>query len=170
MPNRPVSAYQRANAKPGGGAGGQPAQAMPAGVMRVGLPIASSSDGAGIGVAILDTGIDLPHQDLLGIVDAFSAFGPSCQDDAGHGTHVAGIVGARDNNVDVVGVAPAATLFCVKVLDPRATDPMRPSWPASTGSWRAALVTPLNPSDQHEPRASGTVDDNPAHAPLDRVT
>ena len=49
-------------------------------------------------VAVLDTGVDLTHQDLVGTIDAFSAFGGSCMDDEGHGTHVAGIIAARDNN------------------------------------------------------------------------
>jgi len=119
VPNRLMSVHQSAKGKPGGGGGGggQSTQVIPAGVARVGAAVASLSDGAGIGVAILDTGVDLKHQDLAGTVNAFTAFGSSCQDNAGHGTHVAGIVGARDNNVDVVGVAPKATLYCVKVLD-----------------------------------------------------
>ena len=50
-------------------------------------------------------------------MSGFSAFGPSCQDGQGHGTHVAGTVAARDNGTDVLGVAPAAQLYCVKVLD-----------------------------------------------------
>jgi len=83
-----------------------------------------------VGVAILDTGIDFTHDDLYfniapdhtGPPDstdstAFSAFGSSCQDDNGHGTHVAGTVAALDNKLDVIGVAPDATLYCVKVLD-----------------------------------------------------
>ncbi len=121
VPNRPVFAHQNGNAKggkgkKGGGGGGQQGQTMPAGVARVGEPTAGSN-GAGVGVAVLDTGVDLTHQDLTGTVDAFSAFGGTCQDDNGHGTHVAGTVGARDNGADVVGVAPGARLYCVKVLD-----------------------------------------------------
>jgi len=115
VPDRRVSAYQKG--KPGGGGStGGGGQVMPAGVTRVGVPTASSS-GAGIGVAILDTGIDLAHADLTGTVNAFSAFGGSCADDEGHGTHVAGTVAGRNNTVGVVGVAPSAGLYCVKVLD-----------------------------------------------------
>ena len=49
--------------------------------------------------------------------DDFSAFGGSCLDNNGHGMRVAGIVAAWDNDFDVVGVAPEATLYCMKVLD-----------------------------------------------------
>jgi subtilisin len=115
VPDRRVSAYQKG--KPGGGGStGGGGQVMPVGVTRVGVPTASSN-GAGIGVAILDTGVDLAHADLAGTVNAFSAFGGSCADDEGHGTHVAGTVAGRDNTVGVVGVAPSAGLYCVKVLD-----------------------------------------------------
>jgi len=102
------------NGKPSGGGGST--QVIPAGVSRVGVPTASSN-GEGIGVAILDTGIDLAHTDLSISPTRFSAFGGSCQDDNGHGTHVAGTVAALDNGKDVLGVAPKATLYCVKVLN-----------------------------------------------------
>ena len=116
IPNRPVFAFQNGKGKPGGGGGGS-AQVVPAGVARVGVPTIDSN-GLGVGVAVLDTGVDLAHPDLAGTVDALNAFGgPSCQDDEGHGTHVAGIIAARDNTVDVIGVAPKATIYCVKVLD-----------------------------------------------------
>ena len=52
----------------------------------------------------------------------------------GHGTHVSGIVAAANNEIDVVGVAPRATLYAVKVLDRRGRGLARPSWRASTGS------------------------------------
>ena len=75
-------------------------------------------DGENVGVAIIDTGIDFGHQDLAPAAGGFDGFGGNCQDDLGHGTHVAGIVAAiKGNQLDVVGVAPEATLYCVKVLD-----------------------------------------------------
>jgi len=117
IPNRPVYAIQNGKGKPGSGGGGTSAQVVPAGIDRVGRPTATS-DGLGVGVAVLDTGVDLSHPDLAGTIDAANAFGAaSCQDDEGHGTHVAGIIGARDNATDVIGVAPNATIYCVKVLD-----------------------------------------------------
>ena len=162
VPNRIVSAHQSAKGKPSGGGGGQSTQVTPAGVTRVGVPV-TSSDGTGVGVAILDTGIDLKHQDLAGTVNAFSAFGSSCQDNAGHGTHVAGIVGARDNNVDVMGVAPKATLYCVKVLDQSgsgsdATVMAGLDWVLSAH----ASVTPAIRVINMSLGRPGTVDDNPA--------
>jgi subtilisin len=76
--------------------------------------------GAGINVAVIDTGIDCGHPDLApncvyGV--NYVSKGKDPFDDHGHGTHVAGIIAARDNGVGVIGVAPEATLYAVKVLD-----------------------------------------------------
>lgn len=72
--------------------------------------------GAGVKVGIVDTGIDLKHPDLK--VSGGAAFvGASYQDDNGHGTHCAGIVAALDNEQGVIGVAPDAEIYAVKVLD-----------------------------------------------------
>jgi len=121
IPDRAIHAIEGiqdigASGKPGSGGGGGGGQVIPEGVKRVGVPT-STSNGETVGVAILDTGIDLAHADLAVSSIQFSSFGGSCQDNNGHGTHVAGIVGARDNTTGVVGVAPKATLYCVKVLD-----------------------------------------------------
>ena len=75
-----------------------------------------NSCGGGVGVAVVDTGIDFNHGDLLPGIPCFTAFS-SCQDDNGHGTHVAGIIAARNNTIDVVGVAPDTISYAVKVLD-----------------------------------------------------
>jgi subtilisin len=123
VPDRLISAIQSSNGvgptgkpAPGGGGGGT-GQIIPEGVKRVGLPT-GTSNGLGIGVAIVDTGIDLTHTDLAPSLNmTFSAFGASCQDDNGHGTHATGIVAALDNTSGVVGVAPRAKPYCVKVLD-----------------------------------------------------
>jgi subtilisin family serine protease len=103
-------------AKPGGG-GSSTGQVIPEGVKRIGA--SGAFTGAGIGVAVVDTGVDIFNADLAPVVDAFSSFGVggSAQDDNGHGTHVAGIIAARNNGVGVVGVAPAAQIYAVKVLD-----------------------------------------------------
>jgi subtilisin family serine protease len=75
--------------------------------------------GAGVRVALLDTGIDESHTDLAEAIDDARDFtrsksGPA--DRNGHGTHVAGIVAARQNNRGVVGVAPQSRLLVAKVL------------------------------------------------------
>ena len=97
-------------------------QVIPSGVERIDAPLswAAGWTGQGVGVAVVDTGLDFNHLDLDLGINSFNAFGESCQDIHGHGTHVAGIVAARDNTIDVVGVAPDATVYCVNVftIDP----------------------------------------------------
>lgn len=88
--------------------------------------------GAGIRIGIVDTGVDLKHEDLAGkIVDSTSCVGAkgdpakcagSAQDDQGHGTHVSGIAAAyKDNGKGVAGVAPDAELVVAKVLSATGT-------------------------------------------------
>jgi serine protease AprX len=75
--------------------------------------------GAGVTVAVLDTGADLAHPDLyghvLGVNVNNSASGPS--DGYGHGSHVAGIIGGQDPTGQNIGIAPRATVISVKVSD-----------------------------------------------------
>lgn len=95
------------------------AQTTPTGISRVNAP-ANSNKGTGIGVAVIDTGIDLTHADLKTNIVA----NKSCirgkktgNDDNGHGSHIAGTIAALDNDIGVVGVAPQAKLIAVKVLN-----------------------------------------------------
>ena len=83
------------------------------------FPTWGTSTGVGIGVAVLDTGIDATHEDLKvagGINTMDGADSGAWADGHGHGTHVAGTIAAVDNIVGVVGVAPAVSLYAVKVL------------------------------------------------------
>ena len=74
--------------------------------------------GNGIDVAVIDTGIDLDHPDLKVLPGVTYVLRTrSADDDNGHGTHVAGIIAALDNTIGVVGVAPMANLYPVKVLN-----------------------------------------------------
>ncbi|MFD1358999.1 S8 family serine peptidase [Fictibacillus halophilus] len=74
--------------------------------------------GKEIKVGILDTGIDTAHVDLSvsgGI--SFVPGQPSYNDDNGHGTHVAGIIAAQNNDIGIQGLAPNVQLYSIKVLD-----------------------------------------------------
>jgi subtilisin len=108
----------------------------------------------------VDTGVDFNHEDLapLGAL-SFSAFGGSAQDDNGHGTHVAGIIAARNNAVDVVGVAPGATIHAVKVLN--AAGSGSDSSVIAGLDWVAANSASIRVVNMSLGRA-GTIDDNPA--------
>ena len=94
-------------------------------------------------VAVIDTGIDFQHQDLNvvgGVICTNSIFSPYCtkggDDDHYHGTHVAGTIGALDNGIGVVGVAPGARLWAVKVLNKRGSG--YSSWIIAGIDWVAA--------------------------------
>jgi subtilisin family serine protease len=80
-------------------------------------------DGQGVVVAVVDSGLDPGHPDFSGAVDWEHGHNLVEQepftDLNGHGTHVAGIIGARMDEQGVTGVAPACTLRIIKVLDQR---------------------------------------------------
>ncbi|MDP3043450.1 MAG: S8 family peptidase [bacterium] len=99
----------------------QPAEKLPWGVDRIDAEkVWVTTTGDPIKVAIIDTGIELAHTDLAAnIKGGYNAINPlrSANDDNGHGTHVAGIVGAIDNEIGVIGVGPKIDLYAVKVLD-----------------------------------------------------
>jgi len=84
----------------------------------LGIPaIWQQTQGVGVRVAILDTGIDTDHPDLEAAIVASEDFtGDGIEDVNGHGTHCAGVVGARLNGVGFVGVAPQSELLIAKVL------------------------------------------------------
>lgn len=105
-------------------------QIVPPNVARVGATVSSARAGDGVGVvdadiAILDSGIDSTHADLnvAGGVDCTDSVRPVLEgrpawhDVDGHGTFVAGVAAAKDNKIGVVGVAPGARLWAVKVLE-----------------------------------------------------
>jgi subtilisin len=95
-------------------------QPIPWGIAKIRAPEvwATGNEGTGIKVAIVDTGIDTTHPDLNVVGGAtFVAGTSSYNDDNGHGTHCAGIVAALNNELGVVGVAPGAALYAVKVLN-----------------------------------------------------
>ena len=98
----------------------------PWGLDRISVPYIHEDQpqvaGSGIDVAILDTGIDRNHPDLkTAIVSCINARAgeeqSNCQDDNGHGTHIAGIIAAQSNQKGVIGAAPQSRLHVIKVLD-----------------------------------------------------
>ena len=100
---------------------GVDAEEIPWGIARVDAPAAwSVTQGAGVKVAVIDTGIDCNHPDLkancAGGYNALDSSQPP-MDDNRHGTHVAGTIAGALDGKGVVGVAPQARLYAVKVLD-----------------------------------------------------
>ena len=99
-------------------------QTLPTGVDRVDgdgngtAAIAGDGGDLDVDVAVIDTGVDIDHPDLNVVGGArFAGFVFFCgngsgsyDDDNGHGTHVAGTIGARDNGEGVVGMAPGAAM------------------------------------------------------------
>ncbi|SDB47728.1 Peptidase inhibitor I9 [Flavobacteriaceae bacterium MAR_2010_188] len=104
--------------KPGGGTATPPAQETPYGTTRVG----GGTTMAGGTAWIIDSGIDQDHPDLN--VDtarsiSFLSRDNNPDDQNGHGTHVAGTIGAKDNEIGSLGVAPGTLVAAVRVLDRR---------------------------------------------------
>ena len=115
LPNFPVTPLTPV---PSGGANER--QTISYGITNTGANNSWSQAGDGSGsvdgptIYIIDTGIS-DHRDL-NVVRRVNFAGGISGDCNGHGTHVAGIAGARDNNVDTVGVAPGVRLVGVKAL------------------------------------------------------
>ncbi len=137
------------------------AQSTPAGIRRVNATKSPIADIDGedvrvnVDVAIIDTGIQPNHPDLR-VVGGYDCSRPGTaaerssasrwKDEHGHGTHVAGIVGARDNSTGVVGVAPGARLWSVRVFD--ASGFSRISWIVCGIDW---ITGQRDPSDSSRP-------------------
>src|SRR5215211_7165976 len=108
------------------------AQTLPTGIDRIDAELSPTAaiDGVdtrvNVDVAVIDTGVDFTHPDLnVNTAGAKNcSTGRSADDGNGHGTHVAGTIGALDNAIGVVGVAPGARIWPVRVLNN-----------AGSGSW-----------------------------------
>jgi len=111
------------------------AQQTPTGVRRINADLNPLADidsvddqRVDVGVAVLDTGVDLDNPDLNVVKGVNCTGGSPCTENSwtpgdltgndvnGHGTHVAGTIGGLDNDIDVVGVAPGAPIWAIKVL------------------------------------------------------
>ncbi len=95
-------------------------QVLPKGIDRINGE-GKVNKGEGQVVAVIDTGVDLNHEDLkaniYGGKNCTTSNASAYGDENGHGTHVAGTIAALDNTVGVVGVAPKARIAAVRVLD-----------------------------------------------------
>src|SRR5438552_5453979 len=90
----------------------------PPGVRRLGAATTTTvREASTSNVAVIDSGIDLSHTDLNAVSGKNCISGGTAKDDNGHGTHVAGTIGAKNNGAGVVGVAPATKLYAVKVVN-----------------------------------------------------
>ena len=112
------------------------AQILPTGVNRIEGDQSSQESGNGsnpatggvrIRVAVIDTGSG-PHKDINVVGGKNCSSGSSYNDANGHGTHVAGIIGAKDSPGGVVGVAPGASMYSVRVLNS-----------SGAGSWSSVI-------------------------------
>jgi subtilisin len=114
------------------------AQTLPTGINRIDADqnppakIDGVDERVDVDVAVLDTGITADSD--LNVAGGISCLAgdTSYADDNGHGTHVAGTIGALDNDSGVVGVAPGARLWAVKVLD------------ADSSGWRSDVICGLD--------------------------
>jgi len=126
-------------------------QTIPTGVQRIfadtnqNIDIDDEDDfRVDVDVAVIDTGIDFEHPDLHVVGGVNCTEGgqrsttcePGGDDYQYHGTHVAGTIGALDNDFGVVGVAPGARLYAVKVLNERGSG--FSSWIIAGIDWVAA--------------------------------
>jgi subtilisin len=129
-------------------------QSMPTGVARIGGRTSPAAKINGVDervdadVAVVDTGIDASHPDLnvVGGVNCSTADRNAWQDANGHGTHVAGTIAAKDNGIGVVGAAPGARLWAVRILDADGNGLL--SWYICGLDWIAAQ---RDPSDSSRP-------------------
>ncbi|MCI0582047.1 MAG: S8 family serine peptidase, partial [Chloroflexi bacterium] len=128
------------------------AQSMPTGVARVGgrtspaAKIDGSDERVNADVAVVDTGIDPSHPDLnvAGGQNCTTSNAAAWADGNGHGTHVAGTIAAKDNTIGVVGVAPGARLWAVRILASDGTGLL--SWYICGLDWIAAQRDPTDAS------------------------
>jgi subtilisin len=99
------------------------AQTVPTGINRIDADVNAPASVAAPAVAVIDTGSG-PHPDLNIVGGVNCSTGKSFNDGNGHGTHVAGTIGAISNGAGVVGVAPGVPIYSVRVLNN-----------AGSGSW-----------------------------------
>jgi len=105
-----------------------------------------AGDGSGTRVGVIDTGVDMNHPDLEGVVadgigkDCVRRKNKTLMDLMGHGTHVSGIIAARNNDFGMVGVAPGAQVVAIRVLNSE-----------GSGSW-SSILCGIDYANRHRDR------------------
>ena len=163
------------------------AQFNPTGISRIGARLSAAAKIDGIDervdadVAIADTGIArVPELNVVGGHDCSTTNPDKWRDVYGHGTHVAGTVGAIDNGSGVVGVAPGVRLWAVKVIDDTGSGLL--SWYTCGIDWIYGQRDPSDPSRPlieavnmsitkwgSDDRACGTLNNDLLHAAICRL-
>ncbi|WIA19325.1 hypothetical protein OEZ85_003957 [Tetradesmus obliquus] len=128
-----------------------------------GLPVEQQ-----VTVGVIDSGVDRTHPDInYAGGQSFTAADANADQDAyGHGTHVAGIIGAKNNGQGVVGVSPGAPVYSLKVLDGQGRGSMSGviaavSWVATEGVKQGIRVINLSLATMVDPKSeeyAATVD------------
>ncbi len=179
-PDRPVRLL---DTTPGAGT----SSAVPTGVQRIGAaPVAGvAAVTKKAAVAVLDTGITLrPDLNVVGSFDcakndllgALLGGGSPTKDGNGHGTHVAGTVGAQDTGMGVVGVSPGTPLYAVRVFSSFGSGNLSNvvcglNWVAENAA--AANIKVVNMSlggEGTDDGQCGVTDEDAFHAAVCRVT
>ena len=118
---KPFKSLSRRHPKP-------PKQNIPWGIARVNAPAAwPKTRGEGVAIAVIDGGVNKNHPGLKGnIAGGWNVINntPDFKDETGHGTHVSGIIAAIDTGRGVIGVAPKASIYGVKVLGKSGRGPL----------------------------------------------
>ena len=150
----------------------------PPGVRRMGgATDTTTREASNSAVAVIDSGIDLDHPDLN------AASGTNCvapgspaDDDNGHGSHVAGTIGAENDGAGVVGVAPGTKLYGVKVLDATGNGTWSQAicgidWVAANASERDIKVANMSLGGLGSNDSNcGLTDQDPLHQAVCRMT
>ena len=147
-----------------------PGDTVPTGPRRMAAATSSTVEHAsGVGVAVVDSGVDLEHPDL-NVSTGVNCITPgaTADDDGGHGTHVAGTIAAKNNGSGVTGVAPGTKIWAVKVLDSSGSGPWSAiicgiDWVTANAAARNIKVMNMSLGGPGDPVASCGTTIDPMH-------